>query len=132
MTNILWVAAGGALGAVMRYLLSMQIAAETGARFLWGTITVNLAGCLVIGVMWTVIEQKTASDGLLLFLMVGVIGSFTTFSTYGLEGVQLIQSGKLLVGLSYVLLSNIAGLLLVIVGKSLADSIFLGLGDSWG
>ena len=128
MMNLLWVAAGGALGAVLRYLVSMQISAETGARFPWGTLTVNMVGCLVIGVMWTVTEQKTASEGILLFLMVGMIGSFTTFSTYGLEGVQLIQSGKLLAGLSYVLLSNIAGLLLVIVGKFLADRIYMGLG----
>jgi len=128
MMNLLWVAAGGALGAVLRYLVSMQISAETGARFPWDTLTVNMVGCLVIGVMWTVTEQKTASEGILLFLMVGMIGSFTTFSTYGLEGVQLIQSGKLLAGLSYVLLSNIAGLLLVIVGKFLADRIYMGLG----
>lgn len=126
--NLIWVAAGGALGAVLRYLVSMQISAETGARFPWDTLTVNMVGCLVIGVMWTVTEQKTASEGILLFLMVGMIGSFTTFSTYGLEGVQLIQSGKLLAGLSYVLLSNIAGLLLVIVGKFLADRIYMGLG----
>ena len=126
--NLIWVAAGGALGAVMRYLVSMQISAKTGARFPWDTLTVNMVGCLVIGVMWTVAEQKAASEGILLFLMVGMIGSFTTFSTYGLEGVQLIQSGKLLAGLSYVLLSNIAGLLLVIVGKILADRIYMGLG----
>jgi len=128
MINLLWVAAGGALGAVLRYLVSIQIAAETATRFPWGTLTVNMLGCLVIGVMWSVTEQKTASEGVLLFLMVGLIGSFTTFSTYGLEGIQLIQSGKLMAGFAYVLVSNIAGLLLVIIGKSMVDRFFIAAG----
>ena len=126
--NLLWVAAGGALGAVVRYLVSMQIAAETGARFPWGTLTVNMIGCLVIGMMWSVTEHKTASEGLLLFLIVGMIGSFTTFSTYGLEGIQLIQSGKWLAGFGYVLISNIAGLLLVLIGKLFLDRFFVAVG----
>jgi len=128
MINLLWVAAGGALGAVLRYLVSIQIAAETATRFPWGTLTVNMLGCLVIGVMWSVTEHKTVSDGVLLFLMVGLIGSFTTFSTYGLEGIQLIQSGKLMAGFAYVLVSNIAGLLLVIIGKSMVDRFFIAAG----
>ena len=128
MINLLWVATGGALGAVLRYLVSMQIAAETGARFPWGTLTVNMIGCLVIGTMWSITEHKTASEGLLLFLMVGLIGSFTTFSTYSLEGIQLIQSGKLLAGASYVLISNMAGLLLVLLGKSVLDRVFMSIG----
>ena len=128
MMNLLWVAAGGALGAVVRYLVSMQIAAETGARFPWGTLTVNMIGCLVIGMMWSVTEHKTASEGLLLFLIVGMIGSFTTFSTYGLEGIQLIQSGKWLAGFGYVLISNIAGLLLVLIGKLFLDRFFVAVG----
>lgn len=128
MINLLWVAAGGAFGAALRYLISMKIAAETGAKFPWGTLTVNLIGCLVIGMMWSITEHKTASQGLLLFLMVGLIGSFTTFSTYGLEGIQLIQSGKLLAGGGYIILSNVAGLLLVIIGKSMLDRFFMVTG----
>jgi len=128
MIHLLYVAAGGALGAVMRYLVSMQIAAETGARFPWGTLTVNMIGCLVIGMMWSITEHKTASEGLLLFLMVGLIGSFTTFSTYGIEGIQLIQSGKWLAGFGYVLISNVAGLLLVLIGKSGLDRFFVAVG----
>lgn len=128
MINILWVAAGGAIGAILRYVISMKIAAETGGGFPWGTLSVNLIGCLVIGLMWSVTEHKTTSDGLLLFLMVGLIGSFTTFSTYGLEGIQLIQSGKLMAGFGYVLLSNIAGLLFVVAGKSFLDRVYLALG----
>ncbi|WP_340106726.1 fluoride efflux transporter CrcB [Rhodohalobacter sp. 8-1] len=128
MTNLLWVAAGGAVGAVLRYLLSMKVAAETGAGFPWSTLTVNMVGCLVIGIMWSVTEHKTISDGFLLFVMVGLIGSFTTFSTYGLEGIQLIQSGKLMAGFGYVLLSNLIGLLLVAIGKSMLDRFFAVMG----
>ena len=128
MTNLLWVASGGAIGAALRYLISMKIAVESGGTFPWGTLTVNMIGCLVIGLMWSVTEHKTASDGLLLFLMVGLIGSFTTFSTYGLEGIQLIQSGKLLAGGGYIILSNVAGLLLVLVGKAVLDRFFMATG----
>lgn len=60
--------------------------------------------------------------------MVGLIGSFTTFSTYGLEGIQMIQSGKLLAGRGYIILSNMAGLLLVIIGKSMIDRLFMVAG----
>lgn len=128
MTNLLWVASGGAIGAALRYLISMKIAVESGGTFPWGTLTVNMIGCLVIGLLWSVTEHKTASDGLLLFLMVGLIGSFTTFSTYGLEGIQLIQSGKLLAGGGYIILSNVAGLLLVLVGKAVLDRFFMATG----
>lgn len=51
MISILYVAAGDALGTILRYLVTMQIAAQTGAKYPWGTLTVNLIGCLVIGVM---------------------------------------------------------------------------------
>ena len=128
MTNILWVAAGGAVGAVLRYLVSLQMVTLSGDKFPWATLTVNLTGCLLIGMAWSLTLHKTASEGVLLFLMVGLIGSFTTFSTYGLEGIQLIQSGKLMEGFAYVLISNIAGLLLVVVGKSFFDRIYMALG----
>lgn len=128
MTNLLWVAAGGAAGAVLRYLVSLQMVTLSGDKFPWATLTVNLTGCLLIGMAWSLTLHKTASEGVLLFLMVGLIGSFTTFSTYGLEGIQLIQSGKVMAGLSYVMLSNVAGLLLVIIGKSMLDRLFMATG----
>ena len=128
MTNLLWVAAGGAIGAVLRYIVSVNLTPEGAVSFPYATLTVNLIGCLVIGVMWSLTSQKAVSDAMVLFLMVGLIGSFTTFSTYGLEGIQLIQSGKLMAGFSYVLLSNIAGLLLVVLGKSVTDKIYVVIG----
>lgn len=127
MTNLLWVAAGGAAGAALRYLVSLQMVTLSGDKFPWATLTVNLAGCLLIGMAWSLTLHKTASEGVLLFLMVGLIGSFTTFSTYGLEGIQLIQSGKLMLGFAYVMLSNVAGLLLVIIGKSMLDRYFVAM-----
>lgn len=128
MTNLLWVAAGGAVGAALRYLVSLQMVTLSGDKFPWATLTVNLTGCLLIGMAWSLTLNKTASEGVLLFLMVGLIGSFTTFSTYGLEGIQLIQSGKLMEGFIYVLLSNVAGLFLVIIGKSMFDRVFMATG----
>lgn len=128
MTNLLWVAAGGAVGAVLRYLVSLQMVSLSGDKFPWATLTVNLTGCLIIGMAWSLTLHKTASEGVLLFLMVGLIGSFTTFSTYGLEGIQLIQSGKMMEGIGYVLLSNVVGLLLVVIGKTMLDRFYVAMG----
>jgi CrcB protein len=79
--------------------------------------------------MWSLTLHRSAPEGVLLFLMVGLIGAFTTFSTYSLEGVQMIQSGKLMAGFAYVLVSNLAGLLFVIAGKSFFDRIYVALGS---
>lgn len=61
---------------------------------------------------------------MVLFLMVGLIGSFTTFSTYGLEGFQLMQAGKYLAGITYLVVSNVVGLLLVLTGKEMLDKLY--------
>jgi CrcB protein len=129
MTNLLWVAAGGAVGAVLRYLVSLQMVSLSGDKFPWATLTANLTGCLLIGMMWSLTLHRSAPEGVLLFLMVGLIGAFTTFSTYSLEGVQMIQSGKLMAGFAYVLVSNLAGLFFVIAGKSFFDRIYVALGS---
>ncbi|MFO7847847.1 MAG: fluoride efflux transporter CrcB [Balneolaceae bacterium] len=124
MVNILWVAAGGALGAVLRYLVSLQMVSVAGKTFPWGTLTVNMTGCLLIGMAWSVTLHKSVPDSMVLFLMVGLIGSFTTFSTYGLEGFQLMQAGKYLAGITYLVVSNVVGLLLVLTGKEMLDKLY--------
>lgn len=96
MTLYLWIAAGGALGSVARFALSGLVAQHYGETFPWGTLLVNVLGCFVIGFFATL----TAPDGRLLvgasgrhFFMTGVLGGFTTFSSFSLQTLNLVRDG---------------------------------------
>ena len=80
--EILYIGAGGFIGSVLRYLVS-QLMKQTGGGFPWGTLIVNLLGCLLIGILGGLISRNgNISHNLALFLTVGLCGGFTTFSTY--------------------------------------------------
>lgn len=87
------VGAGGAVGSVARYGLSLW-GASLGTRLPWGTFAANALGCLVIGAaMYFVVERETMPEGLRLFLAVGLLGGLTTFSTFSYEGFVLLRQG---------------------------------------
>ena len=118
--NTLFIGCGSFLGGAARYLIS--VAMKTMSKgFPWGTLAVNLVGCLVIGLLWGFFS-KTSSEGntLALFLMVGVCGGFTTFSTFSKEALIMLQSGNIVGLLSYIGVSVIAGVALVAAGYYLA------------
>ena len=92
--QLLAVAAGGAAGAVMRWLMASGIQRVAGGAFPWGTFAVNALGSFLLGFLFVwLIERSTASDLVRLALTVGFLGAFTTFSTYSLESVRLLQEG---------------------------------------
>jgi len=106
MQTLVAVMAGGALGAGSRYLLSSQVARWLGTAFPWGTLTVNVVGALVMGLLvgifarhWPVTEPWRA------FLTVGILGGFTTFSAFSLEVVLLWERGEAWLALLYVVAS---------------------------
>jgi CrcB protein len=94
-----WVALflGGGIGASLRYLLAVLVDARAGSPFPWGTLSVNFLGCFTIGLLATLAEERGigTSPTLRLFAITGVLGSFTTFSTFGLESLRLMESGRL-------------------------------------
>ncbi len=97
MMTYLVVGLGGAIGSMTRHWLSGVIAASAGEAFPWGTVTVNVTGCFLIGVVATL----TAPDGQLVasatvrqFMMVGILGGYTTFSAFSLQTVTLMQAGQ--------------------------------------
>ncbi len=101
----LWVALGAALGGMARYGFSGVVANWVGATFPWGTLVVNVTGCFVIGI----INTLTGPDGRLLvpgnarlFLMVGICGGYTTFSSFSLETLNLVQNGEWLATGGYI------------------------------
>ena len=105
-------ALGGVAGTFARYLLAGFVYTLFGTRFPYGTLAVNMLGCLVIGFLGTVAEQKfLLTPEARLFWMVGLLGALTTFSTLIYESWRLIQDGELLLAGVNLLGSVVVGLL---------------------
>lgn len=97
MTNLIAIAVGGAFGALSRYGASQWVYSMLGRSFPFGTLVVNVAGSFVMGFLAVLlIERLVAGPELRAFLMIGFLGSFTTFSTFSLETVNLISSGEVI------------------------------------
>ena len=89
---IAWIALGGAVGSVARYALAGLVQRCTSPYFPYGTFAVNIVGCLVFGIIFGLTEQRFAiSPAMRAFLLIGVRGGFTTFSSYTFESFQLIR-----------------------------------------
>jgi CrcB protein len=87
---------GGGLGALLRYEVGGWVQARAGTGFPWGTLAVNAIGCFVIGWLATWIDERSGgTDAWRLFAIPGVLGGFTTFSTFGLETWRLVEAGRL-------------------------------------
>lgn len=120
MSPVLWVGLGGGVGSMLRYGVGRWMFARMGSGFPWGTLAVNLLGCLVIGLLHRQLEARGSPESLRLFLLAGVLGGFTTFSAFGLETIALTQSGRWLAAGAYAALSMGGALAAVWVGGRLA------------
>lgn len=97
MTIMFAVAAGGALGAIARYAAQISAIALFGQNFPYGTLLVNVLGSFVIGMSYVFLVEGSAENSMLrAFVMVGFLGAFTTFSTFSIDTLQLIETGQLL------------------------------------
>jgi CrcB protein len=95
LLTIAWVAIGGAIGSVSRFVLSTVILRLSGSLFPVGTFAVNLAGCIAFGAIVGAAEQRfVLTPNARAFLLVGVLGGFTTFSSYAFESFTLMQDGQ--------------------------------------
>ncbi len=120
MFDIVLIAGGGAIGAVLRVL----IATKLGGLFPYmGTFVVNIIGCLSIGACWAYAEHKGLPVEWRLFLVSGGLGAFTTFSTYGLDVFRLFQGGEPLRAVLYVLGTNFVGLGCVFLGVYVVNKL---------
>jgi CrcB protein len=122
----LWVALGSALGGTVRYWCTDVVAQSIGAAFPWGTILVNVSGSFVIGFAATL----TGPDGRLLigttarqFVMVGLCGGYTTFSSFSLETFDLIRDGEWVRAASNIVLSVVLCLIAVWIGHISAATL---------
>ena len=104
MALIISIFAGGGLGALLRYGIISNISKILPSTFPYGTLTVNILGALLIGIAYSLLSQKVSiSENLKLFITVGFLGGFTTFSTFNLDFFQLIESSKIAAAMIYAL-----------------------------
>jgi fluoride exporter len=125
MMKLLCIAIGGAVGSLLRYGLSGAVYSYSTSIFPWGTLSVNLVGSLVIGLLWGLFEVIVVSTSLKALLLVGVLGGFTTFSTFTLETFSLLRDGEVKMALLNIFLSNGVGIVLVFAGYFVARQVIL-------
>ena len=119
--SLLYVGIGGAIGAILRYLLS-QLSLQHALPI--KTLFINLLGSLVIGFLSAKFQQSHWFEGDQLLLITGVCGGFTTFSTFSLESLQLIQNGDTPLALLYMAISLLGGLACVAFGYFIGQASF--------
>lgn len=122
--SFLYVAAGGAVGACLRYSMSLLFIALNG-RFPYATLTVNLSGALAAGCVVTLLAQRGLSTSpVQLLVVVGFFGSFTTMSAFSVETLRLLEAGHLLYALLNVLLTVAGCLLAAATGMAVARTLW--------
>ncbi|MEA3292798.1 MAG: fluoride efflux transporter CrcB [Pseudomonadota bacterium] len=125
MNQLVWIAAGGAAGSVGRFLLAHEVYRRFGAGFPWGTLAVNVLGSLAIGVIYMLVhEREWGGDFARLFLLVGLLGGFTTFSTFSIETVNLLLTGEWLKAVLNMLGSVLTCVAAAALGVWLARSLW--------
>ena len=116
MGKLLFICGGGAGGALLRYLVSGFVYRHVSGVFPWGTLVVNLIGSFAIGFLWVAFDSIVSLEGSRDLLLTGMLGAFTTFSTFNLENFHLLRDGEYGMTLVNVGLSNGAGIAFVFVG----------------
>jgi fluoride exporter len=118
--KIVLIGLGGAIGSVSRYVVSGLDYKYSFGVFPISTLVINLARALAIGFLWGLFEVVAVSSHIRMFIFIGILGGFTTFSTFALENFNLLRDGERMIALVNMLLSNVFGVLLVYVGYAIA------------
>src|SRR6185437_15961175 len=117
MQKTIFIALAGLVGTLLRYWLSGFVARQYGETFPWGTMAVNLIGCLVTGAVFFLTEERfLVSPTVRTVILIGLLGGFTTFSSYGLQTFTLLRDGEFGLAILNVVTSNVLGLLMVWIG----------------
>lgn len=124
MRELIAVGVGGFAGAIGRYLISGWVQRLTGSSFPWGTLAVNVVGCLALGMLMRFVELRGFfGPEARLFVGVGILGSLTTFSTFGYETVELMRRWEPALALGNVAVNVLVGGVAVLAGRLLAGWI---------
>ena len=119
MKTILVIGLGSFIGGVGRYLLTLAIQAKFISTFPLGTLTVNVIGCFLIGIVFGINSKSNLDPTWQFFLTTGILGGFTTFSAFSMETVNLMRGGQMGMAYSYVAISMALGLGATYIGFSL-------------
>ncbi|HNV24383.1 MAG TPA: fluoride efflux transporter CrcB [Candidatus Omnitrophota bacterium] len=120
MAKILFIAFGGAVGTVFRYIISGFDYRWSQGIFPIGTFIVNATGCLIIGFLWGLFERINISSPMRMFIFIGILGGYTTFSTFALETMNLIKDGEFKVAVLNILATNMLSCVAVFLGVFIA------------
>jgi CrcB protein len=124
MNQVLAIAGGGAVGAVLRYWVSSGVYALTGRGFPYGTLVVNVLGSLVMGFLYIwLLERIPGGVAMRAFLLIGLLGAFTTFSTFSVETLNLMEAGQIARAVLNTLLSVVLCVGAAALGVMLARQI---------
>lgn len=121
LKSLIYVGLGGFIGSVARYALHLMIGHRWQVVFPWSTLIVNISGCLAIGLLmgWFIKGDLLENTSWKLFLITGFCGGYTTFSTFGLDGINLLQQGHTTYFFTYILGSVLLGLAATYLGFQL-------------
>jgi fluoride exporter len=124
MQKTIFIAVAGLVGTLSRYWLSGVVARQYGETFPWGTMAVNLVGCFLAGVVFYVTEERfLLSPTLRAALLIGFLGGFTTFSSYGLQTFTLLRDSQFGLATLNIAASNVLGLLMVWTGYVVSKAL---------
>jgi fluoride exporter len=124
MVRLLLIGFAGFVGTLGRYWLSGVIARRYGETFPLGTLTVNLLGCFLAGLLFYLMQERyLVNQNVRTIVLIGFLGGFTTFSSLGLQTFTLLQDNEIALAILNVVASNVAGLLLVWAGYTLAKAL---------
>ena len=122
--TIIAIAIGGAIGSVLRYLIQMQCIDWFGTKFPYGTMIINVIGSLAIGFLSVaLLERFFVSTELRFAILVGLLGGFTTFSTFSLETLTLFEQGNVIIAASNIVLSVLLCIMACYLGVVLGRNI---------
>ena len=126
MIRLVYVAIGGAIGAILRYETSGLAYKIFGPTFPYGTLSVNIIGSFFIGLLFELLEDTALSPDIRMLIFVGILGAFTTFSSFSLETINLLRDGEMWLGSWNIILNNVLGITGAMVGIFVAKCIIGG------
>jgi len=124
MSKTILIGVAGLIGTLLRYWLSGFVARQSGETFPWGTLVVNVVGCLLAGAVFHLTEERALFDPTFrTVILIGLLGGFTTFSSFGLQTFTLLRDGAFVLATLNLVVSNVLGLFMVWVGYGLAKAL---------
>lgn len=123
LRQALFIGAAGFIGAIARYAVSSIVSSVAPRQFPYGTLTVNVTGCLLLAIFLTLFRDRAASDALRLAIAVGFLGAYTTFSTFAMELYDMGKTQRVGAAIGYAALSLTLGLIAVWAGVRLAHVV---------